>query len=73
MKNDDLIYIGDDKGIIRIFSNKGLQIGILNYKAEELDYIINNNENEKVSVTSIDILSSKNLLVYGFYNGVNEI
>ena len=70
---DDLIYIGDNRGIIRIFSINELQIGPLNYKPEDLDFVINNNENDNLSVTSMDILSSKNLLVCGFYNGVIEV
>ena len=67
--NNDLIYIGDNNGLITIFSiNSELEIGPLNHK--------DNNEiqeNENMSVTSMDILNKKNLLVCGFYNGLVEI
>ena len=72
--NNDLIYIGDSNGIIKIFSLKTeIEIGPLNYKPEELINISNKTENENISVTSMDVLSNKNLLVCGYYNGIVEI
>ena len=73
--NDDLIYIGDDFGVIKIFSlNKELEIGPLNYKHEDLPNIYNNEyDNENLSITSMDILPNKNLLVCGYYNGLIEV
>ena len=66
----DLMYIGDSNGIIKIFSsNSELEIGPLNISQEG----INNETSENISVTSMDILSQKNLLACGYYNGLVEI
>ena len=71
--NEGLIYIGDDKGVIKIFSlNNEIEIGPLNYKPEELVNISKKKDNN-VSVTSMDILNNKNLLACGYYNGIVEI
>jgi WD40 repeat protein len=71
--NDNLIYIGDDNGVIKIFSlNTEIEIGPLNYKPEEL-VNMENKEGENNSVTSMDILASKNLLACGYFNGIVEI
>ena len=70
--NNDLIYIGDDNGIIRIFSlNSEIEIGPLNFKNNDLGNFPNSDEN--LSVTSMDILSEKDLLACGYYNGIIEI
>ena len=67
--NDDLIYIGDSNGIIKIFSiNSELEIGPLNPTQNE-----EKEEGENMSVTSMDILAKKNILVCGYYNGLVEI
>ena len=72
--NEGLIYIGDSNGVIKIFSLKSeIEIGPLNYKPEDLANISYNNENENISVTSMDILSNKNLLACGYYNGIVEV
>ena len=72
VSNGDLIYIGDSNGIIKIFSIKSeLEIGPLNSKQEEI--INEEREGENESVTSMDILPEKNLLVCGYYNGIIEI
>ena len=73
--NDEYIYIGDDYGVIKIFSWKTeIELGPLNYKPEDLQSHYNNeNANENLSITSMDILIDKNLLVCGFYNGVIEV
>ena len=66
----DLMYIGDSNGIIKIFSsNSELEIGPLNISQDG----INNETSENISVTSMDILSQKNLLACGYYNGLVEI
>ena len=72
---EDSIYIGDSNGVIKIFSLKTeTEIGPLNYKPEDLKNISQNKEEKKnVSVTSMDILPSKNVLACGYYNGVVEI
>ena len=72
---DDSIYIGDSNGVIKIFSLKSeTEIGPLNYKPEDLKNLyINNEEKMNASVTSMDILPSKNVLACGYYNGVVEI
>ena len=70
--NDDLIYIGDNNGIIKIFSlNSEIEIGPLNSKPD--DNIDESEKGENKSVTSMDILSNKNLLACGYYNGVVEV
>ena len=59
--NDDLIYIGDNNGIIKIFSlNSEIEIGPLNSKPD--DNIDESEKGENKSVTSMDILFNKNLL-----------
>ena len=71
--NKELIYIGDNNGVIKIFSLKTeIEIGPLNYKPEELKNISKINE-ENASVTSMDIFPSKNLLACGYYNGIVEV
>ena len=66
----DSMYIGDSNGIIKIFSsNSELEIGPLNINSDD----INIETNENISVTSMDILSQKNLLACGYYNGLVEI
>ena len=72
--NDDLIYIGDDNGVIKIFSiNTEIEIGPLNYSSEDLVNNLKKKEDRNNSVTSMDILSSKNLLACGYYNGIIEV
>ena len=70
--SQDLIYIGDSNGIIKIFSLQSeLEIGPLNSKPDENSS--ESIENENTSVTSMDILPHKNLLACGYYNGLVEI
>ena len=72
--NNDLIYIGDDYGVIKIFSLiSEIEIGPLNYNDEDLLNIYNKEDIENLSITSMDILSNKNLLACGYYNGIIEV
>ena len=72
VSHNDLIYVGDNNGLIKIFSiNSEIEIGPLNPKAD--DIINPQGESENMSVTSMDILPKKNLLACGFYNGDVEI
>lgn len=69
----NLIYIGNDKGVIKIFSlNNEIEIGPLNFRPEEI-FNIERKKGENNSVTSMDILDSKNLLACGYYNGIVEV
>ena len=66
----DSMYIGDSNGIIKIFSaNSELEIGPLNMNPDDMY----TETSENISVTSMDILSQKNLLACGYYNGLVEI
>ena len=68
--NENRIYIGDDNGQITIFSlDSEIERGPLNQTSENLK----NKEKENLSVTSMDLLLSKNLLACGYYNGVVEL
>ena len=68
--NENKIYIGDDNGKITIFSiDSEIEKGPLNQSSNNLK----GKEKENVSVTSMDLLLAKNLLVCGYYNGVVEV